>query len=141
MDYLLQLAENELVIAIFRATAQEVGSKGLVGLITAGVLAGALKAAFAAMRSAIKGFREGGWTGEGPTSEIAGVVHRREFVVPAPYAEQWRPVLEEIRRGRTPSAFLPGSVVRLAGTISLKLDDALVLERVHFRNVQMRVVR
>ena len=139
LDALLQLAENELHIAIFRSLAQEVGSKGILGLATAAILAGALKAAFGAMRSAIRGFREGGWTGSGPTTEVAGVVHRREFVIPAPYAERFRPVLEEMRRGRLPS--IAPTSVRVEGRIDVRLDEALVLHRLSARNVKLRLAR
>lgn len=44
--------------------------------------------------------RDGGWTGDGDVAEVAGVVHGREFVVPAPYAARDRALLEKM--------YLPG---------------------------------
>lgn len=139
LDALLQQVENELAIAIFRVTAQELASKPFpLGLATAAIATGILRAAFAAMRAAIKGFREGGWTGEGATNEVAGVVHRREYVVPAPWAERFRPVLDEIRRGRLPQVLPTGQSY---GRLVVELDDALVLERLEIRRMQVRVRR
>jgi hypothetical protein len=45
-------------------------------------------------------YATGGWTGSGGKYEPAGIVHRGEFVVPAPYAAQDRAMLE--------SRYLPG---------------------------------
>lgn len=46
------------------------------------------------------GFADGGWTGNVGVNSIAGVTHGQEFVVPAPYAAQYRPVLEGLSSGR-----------------------------------------
>ncbi len=139
LQQLLALAENELSIAIFRVLAQELGSKGIVGLATAAAAVGILKAAFAAMRSAVKGFREGGWTGEGAVGEIAGIVHKREYVIPYPYSERYRALLDEIRRGRLP--MVPPSVEsHIRGRIDIRLDDMLIAERISLSNIRVRVL-
>jgi TP901 family phage tail tape measure protein len=96
----LDIAQAQLSVAIFGATAQEVATKGFVGLGTAAILAAILQGLFAAAKAAVqRGFKVGGWTGEGSPDDVAGIVHKREYVVPAPYAERYRPILELMRRG------------------------------------------
>lgn len=56
------------------------GSAVAAGTIGAAAGAGA---AGAAGIGASAGFRRGGYTGDGPRDEVAGVVHRREVVIPA----------------------------------------------------------
>jgi hypothetical protein len=48
------------------------------------------------------GFGSGGHTGSGDTDEIAGIVHKREFVVKAPYAEDNLAVLQAMNSGLNP---------------------------------------
>lgn len=48
------------------------------GAIAIGLLA------FAAVMALVGGFESGGYTGDGGHSEVAGVVHRGEYVIPAP---------------------------------------------------------
>ncbi len=96
----LDIAQAQLSVAIFGATAQEVATKGFIGLGTAAILAAILQGLFAAAKAAVqRGFKVGGWTGEGSPDDVAGIVHKREYVVPAPYAERYRPILELMRRG------------------------------------------
>lgn len=59
------------------------------------------------------GYSEGGFTGEGGRYEIAGAVHRGEYVIPVPEMKNKRvfnmvKVIESIRRQRTVSNPLPG---------------------------------
>lgn len=57
------------------------------------------------------GFASGGYTGNGGVNDIAGVVHGREFVMPASQTSQYRPILEAMRAGRPlPSASSSSSV-------------------------------
>lgn len=44
-------------------------------------------------------FDTGGWTGSGSPKDAAGIVHKREFVVKAGPAEQYRPLLEAMNTG------------------------------------------
>lgn len=65
-----------------------------------------------AMRTG-QGYRAGGWTGNGPASAIAGVVHGREYVIPEPVTRRpgVLPALREIHRtGEVPSASSPTHV-------------------------------
>lgn len=59
------------------------------------------------------GFSEGGYTGDGHRYEVAGVVHRGEYVVPMPEMQDKRvinavKVIEAVRRNRTGVNPLPG---------------------------------
>lgn len=59
------------------------------------------------------GFDEGGYTGDGGRYEVAGAVHRGEYVVPVPEMKNKRvvnmvKVIESIRRQRTAANPLPG---------------------------------
>jgi len=67
-----------LITAIIGAMSAE-AQIPYVGPILAVVAAAAIAAGAAAMG----GFAAGGYTGTGPVDEVAGVVHRGEFVIPA----------------------------------------------------------
>ena len=61
----------------------------------------------------VNGFSEGGYTGDGGRLEVAGVVHRGEYVVPQPelrdpYVASMVATIESRRRRRTSSNALPG---------------------------------
>lgn len=86
------------------------------------------------------GYAEGGYTGEGGRYEVAGAVHRGEYVVPVPEMKNKRvvnmvKVIESIRRQRTAANPLPsysegGHVSERNNTQSeapLKLDKAAEL--------------
>ena len=79
------------------ATAASVATFG--GAAGAGVTAmlGALAAV--AGSSLLKGFESGGYTGNGGVSDVAGVVHGKEYVVNAPNTARYRPQLEAMNRG------------------------------------------
>ena len=69
--------------------------------------------ATAASGSAATGFSEGGYTGDGGRLEVAGVVHRGEYVVPQPelrdpYVRSVVASIEARRRARTTKNRLPG---------------------------------
>lgn len=52
-----------------------------------------------AIKSQSAGFMTGGYTGNGPLDEPAGVVHGQEFVVNAASTQRYRPLLEQINSG------------------------------------------
>jgi len=95
------VAEASLAVARAASTGSGILSPILVASVIASITAGYI-AARAATQSAIGGFAEGGWTGKGGKYEPAGVVHREEFVVKKGPAERWRPMLEQINKGRDP---------------------------------------
>lgn len=123
------LQELSIAGTVYTAQGQmaEIGKKGLMGLATgaliSGIIHGLLQAAKSAIKSAIggrsgsssssgervvssSGYSVGGDTGEGDKYEVAGIVHKGEYVVP-----QWQMkdsvsfdhvrALETIRRTRT----------------------------------------
>jgi hypothetical protein len=126
LNALLDIAQAQLTFAIFGVTAQEVATKGIVGLGTAAVAIALIQALFAAAKAALqRGFKAGGWTGNVGTDDVAGVVHGREFVVRAPYAERWRPMLEIINAGGVPSVTQQVRVA-LEGALQLRLRDGWI---------------
>lgn len=66
------------------------------GLIAGTAAVGALQALLSA---ALAGFADGGYTGNGGRTQVAGVVHRGEFVVDAPNTRKYRPLLEAMQNG------------------------------------------
>lgn len=70
-------------VAIPILTALGVLSGGTTAATGAAVTTSALAAGSAASAAASAGFAAGGYTGDGPTMQVAGPVHRGEFVVPA----------------------------------------------------------
>lgn len=70
----------------------------------AGVAAAALQVAQKAMIEKVQppsmpGFEVGGYTGRGGTSDVAGLVHKEEFVANAPTTRKYRPELEAMHNG------------------------------------------
>jgi tape measure domain-containing protein len=55
------------------------------------------------------GFKDGGYTGNGGVNDIAGVVHRKEFVMPAQATAKNRPLLEHLKNGGSVSGGYGGS--------------------------------
>lgn len=62
---------------------------------------GLLQAANVAKIAGVSGFEEGGYTGNGGRSQIAGVVHGQEYVVNADATARNRSALEAMNRGAT----------------------------------------
>ena len=65
------------------------------------------------------GYYVGGWSGDGSPYEVAGPVHKKEYVVPSfvmsePAAMNHVVALEAMRRQKTNANPLPGSVVGMA---------------------------
>jgi len=50
---------------------------------------------------AVKGYKTGGYTGDGGTSDVAGVVHGQEFVVNADATRNNRAMLEAMNKGQS----------------------------------------
>lgn len=81
--------------------ASAVADVPYVGPILAPIAAATTFAALEAMAV----FKQGGYTGDGPSDEVAGVVHRGEFVVPAERVNQvGLGFFETIRSGRFSAA-------------------------------------
>ncbi len=107
------------------AALATVGSWG--GALIALLLLGGLIAAFAG------GFKEGGYTGDGGTSDVAGVVHKGEFVIPANKVKEFGiPYFNQIMNGGAQDAPTPlasvmaqqGSTTPGANNISLAVMNS-----------------
>jgi TP901 family phage tail tape measure protein len=123
---LIDLLEAMLPAWIAGATGAEIGTKGIIGFGTAGVLVALLKTLFAAARAALqRGFASGGFTGYGDTRDVAGVVHHREYVIRYPYAERYREILDAMNKGTySPSVVMVPTVqqvrVELTGALQVR---------------------
>lgn len=101
-----------------------------------GSTAGSAAQAPAKAERVLSGYAEGGYTGDGDRYEVAGVVHRGEYVVPKPIMDNPRVVdavgtIEAIRRSRTPVATvaapssLPGYAAGgMVGSTTSGMDSA-----------------
>lgn len=59
------------------------------------------------VRTNVNLYKEGGFTGMGASSAIAGLVHGKEFVVNAENTAKFRPILEAMNRGQMPAMAMP----------------------------------
>lgn len=120
------------------STPDSVLTFGASGITRAAILTGLITSALTAAKAGIKaiinkkgdtstttssgstgsrvvlGYSTGGHTGDGPAMEVAGVVHRGEYVVPKwqmsdPISFDYVRALENIRRTRTSAHPLPGA--------------------------------
>lgn len=104
VDIWLKELDIAAAVNIALGSAKEVGSKGIIGIATAALVSGAIlgfmQVAKAAIKSAlgskkssssststgkrvVKGYSVGGYSGDGGVHEVAGVVHKGEYIVPA----------------------------------------------------------
>lgn len=81
--------------------ADEMANMAIDGLFSSGVGGVSTNTAGNALAfaSSLFGYADGGFTGDKGVSEVAGVVHGKEFVVNAAATAQHRPLLEAINRG------------------------------------------
>lgn len=105
------VAKNTMIAVSGAAagTGQAASQGGFWGvLLYAGVFAAVMAAVTAIAAAATGGFSEGGFTGSGGRYEPAGIVHRGEFVLPAPAVQKLGlPYLESLRAtgvGASPAA-------------------------------------
>ena len=100
----IEIATNS-AIAIAKAAAE--GGAAAPVTITATLLA--LAAGFISARAqaqAAGGFEKGGYTGDGQKSDVAGVVHKGEFVFTKEKTSKYRSLFEAIHKGRNPELAL-----------------------------------
>ena len=121
-----------------------------------GRTAGASSKEPAKAQRVLSGYAEGGYTGDGDRYEVAGVVHRGEYVVPKPIMNNPRVVdavgtIEDIRRnklighGTVPSSasagYAEGGYTSATPRFdSSKLEEALKELRVAVKNIRAYVV-
>jgi TP901 family phage tail tape measure protein len=93
------------ITGISLASAESVATAGAFGLLKAAALTAILKGIVAAARSAVAGFADGGYTGDGGKYTPAGVVHKGEFVINKENTRKYRGILEQMNDGKFPLAF------------------------------------
>lgn len=90
-----------------------------LGVAAAAAAVAAGMANVAAIRSQPTGFMSGGYTGDGGTSQVAGVVHGQEFVANAAATRRNRPLLEAMNSGAS-----VGGATELNVTINNQIPGA-----------------
>lgn len=84
-------------------------------------------AALVAAMAAFGGFKTGGYTGDGPTDQVAGVVHRGEFVIPAPTVQRiGLENLEAMRTGTVPASVPSTQAPQVSNDVRLAMFDSRV---------------
>ncbi|MEL6920965.1 MAG: phage tail length tape measure family protein [Pseudomonadota bacterium] len=80
------------------------GAGGIWGTLLGGLFGGSASVSNAGLMAVASGigglFDQGDWTGAGGINEPAGIVHRQEYVVRAPYAGRYRGELEQMNKGQ-----------------------------------------
>jgi len=100
----IEIAANS-AIAIAKAAAEG----GAAAPVTIAATLLALAAGFVSARAqaqAAGGFEKGGYTGDGGKSDVAGVVHKGEFVFTKEKTTKYRSLFEDIHKGRNPELAL-----------------------------------
>lgn len=89
INFALDMLKVQVEIAIAKATIESltqpdsIATFGVSGFIRAAVMVGLIEAAFAGVKGLVNGaFLTGGYTGSGNKNEVAGQVHKGEYVIP-----------------------------------------------------------
>lgn len=90
------IAAAEAAVWAAPASLATIASFGAAAVAAPGLIASANAAVLGA---SLAQFAEGGYTGNGPVNQAAGIVHGREYVVPARQTSRYFGILEDIRRG------------------------------------------
>lgn len=101
INAILRVLQAELVAAVLEAIFEDVKKAGSLGLITGAITGAALAVLFGAAEAkliALLGYESGGYTGNGGTKEVAGVVHGQEFVMNAKGTKNNREALEWVNK-------------------------------------------
>lgn len=125
---------TQSAVAIAKAAAEGGIAAPITIATTLIALAAGLAQARAQAQAAIGGFFLGGYTGDGNPHEVAGVVHKGEFVMPHDRVEQYRKELEAMRKGDyQPQPEKAGFPVKLVPPVSetqLQIKEAIRLSNV-----------
>lgn len=119
-------AMKKLVIQLGLAVAQAalLNQGPLAGLFGGGAAAGGFGSILSGLFR-LPGLAGGGYTGNGGTNQVSGVVHGREFVTNARATEQYRPILEAMNAGRDLGMFA-AAPPQLSGPVQRPAEIALV---------------
>jgi hypothetical protein len=89
----------------------EYASLGPLGLLGFAAASATLLGLLAVARNAASGFKDGGYTGNGANTDVAGVVHKKEFVSKESVTNRYRGILEFMHSGGDPALYYPRTVV------------------------------
>ncbi len=94
------LTTSNSIVAVAKAAAEGgVLAPATIAAVVAALIGGYATVKTLALRQQTTGFADGGFTGEGGKYDVAGNVHRGEFVFNAERTRQFRPLFEAIHKG------------------------------------------
>jgi lambda family phage tail tape measure protein len=97
---------NALIpILVAEIIGKSLATNPVLGAVVGAAATATLLGLVAAARSAVAGFAEGGYTGDGGKYTPAGVVHKGEFVINKENTRKYRGILEQMNDGKFPLAF------------------------------------
>jgi hypothetical protein len=103
----LQLSYAVLAVAKAAAAGEGILTFATVAAAIAAIAAGYATVTQMSMASQTTGFAEGGYTGDGAKYDVAGNVHRGEFVFDKETTAKYRPLFEAIHTGQIPTLAMP----------------------------------
>lgn len=111
----LDAVEKQILAQKAAILAEELASKSWAGVASAAGMMALIATAFAAAKAAIGSWSEGGYTGKGGKREVAGVVHKGEYVLPQEAVNNpaLAPLIGQLEEART-SGRLGSYVPRLS---------------------------
>ncbi len=120
LTLMLDAVEQYLMIARVKALAEAMTSFNLGAIAKAAANMAIVTAAFQVAKNMVKGFDKGGYTGDGPWNEPAGVVHRKEFVanrfaVANPNLSPVLSLVDAAQRSGTVSSLTSEDIAAVAG--------------------------
>ncbi|MCB1282321.1 MAG: hypothetical protein KDB18_12445, partial [Salinibacterium sp.] len=120
------------IVNINAALAQAANAPFPQNLAQMAIVAAETANIVSSIQSVTLGFKKGGYTGDGPLDGVAGVVHRREFVMNAAATAANRPVLEAMNSGK-------GLAVRSQNKVELHFHGVTEEPRVEESNDGERI--
>lgn len=123
---------NALIpILVAEIIGKSLATNPVLGAVVGAAATATLLGLVAAARSAVAGFADGGYTGDGGKYTPAGVVHKGEFVINKENTRKYRGILEQMNEGKFPLAFqAPAAVPDLSGEMSgMRMELAAIRRR------------
>lgn len=121
-----QLALIEISFNAAVAIAKAAATGGKMAPITIIATIAALASGFAAARrqaAGAIGFKKGGFTGDGGVDQVAGVVHKGEYVFDAKTTKKYKSELDEIHKGKLDLATVSRFHKLVQNSNSMKIRD------------------
>lgn len=100
---ILSTIEKQILAEKAAILASELATKSWAGVASAAGMMALIATAFAAAKAAIGSWSEGGFTGKGGKREVAGIVHKGEYVLPQEAVNNpaLAPLIEQVEEART----------------------------------------